>query len=705
MLVTGLLLSITITRSQSYTGYLADNYSGVHGVLSNPASIADSRLKLDINLIGTSLFFGNDYIGINLSDAFKDFDETFDNAKKEPSDSNFLSSNIDVLGPSVMFGLNDKSSIAIFTRARMFFNINDVNGNTLEREGGYNEDEDFFIDESNVSGALNLWSELGATYARTLLDQEQHFLKGGITAKLLVGFHNAYIKGSDVTVNYEADSRLATTTGTLVHGQDVSGDRADFSFDGAFGIGTDIGLIYEWRPNHEEYKTLDKDGKTIINKGVNKYKLKFGVSITDIGKIKNNDGEQGSYNLNTTQSIDNFEGDDLKDALNDNFELTSPLTKSANSALPTALHTNMDWNINSKFYVNLNTDFSLVHRNNLNTNSVRNSLSISPRYERTWFSINSPMSLVQDIGLQWGLGFRAGPIYIGSGSVMTNLLGQTSKSLDLYAGLKIPVYQNKLRDKDQDGITDKEDGCPDTPGPVENSGCPWDDTDQDGIYDKDDQCPNEAGPKENNGCPWKDSDGDGVLDKDDQCPEEIGKPENKGCPDTDNDGILDKDDRCPKIAGPKENKGCPDTDGDTLVDIDDACPKIAGPVENNGCPVVTEEVQKQLNNYAKTILFDTGKSTIKPESLSVMVDIIQILNEYPNAKFMVEGHTDSVGSNATNQNLSERRANAVREFLVNEGIAQNRLTSVGYGEDKPIASNNTRSGRKQNRRVEINLIK
>lgn len=141
------------------------------------------------------------------------------------------------------------------------------------------------------------------------------------------------------------------------------------------------------------------------------------------------------------------------------------------------------------------------------------------------------------------------------------------------------------------------------------------------------------------------------------------------------------------------------------MDKDDACPDVAGTVANNGCPEVTEEVQKQLNDYAKTILFDTGKSTLKTETVSVFVDIIKILNEYPNAKFTVEGHTDSVGSAKLNQSLSEKRANSVRDFLIKEGIAADRLTAIGYGEDKPIATNNTRAGRAQNRRTEINLVK
>ncbi|RYC52253.1 OmpA family protein [Flagellimonas olearia] len=258
-------------------------------------------------------------------------------------------------------------------------------------------------------------------------------------------------------------------------------------------------------------------------------------------------------------------------------------------------------------------------------------------------------------------------------------------------------------DTDGDGIYDKDDACPEVAGLEAFNGCP--DSDGDGIEDSKDACPNEAGSKEMNGCP--DSDGDGVADKDDACPSTPGLPALAGCPDADGDGIADKDDACPNEAGPAANKGCPwpDTDGDGVLDKDDQCPEIAGTVANNGCPEVTEEVQKQLNDYARTILFDTGKSSIKAESTSVMVDIIQILNEYPNAKFTVEGHTDSVGSEKLNQELSEKRANSVRDFLIDKGISSSRLTAIGYGEAKPIATNNTRAGRAQNRRVEINLVK
>ncbi len=269
-----------------------------------------------------------------------------------------------------------------------------------------------------------------------------------------------------------------------------------------------------------------------------------------------------------------------------------------------------------------------------------------------------------------------------------------------YAGL---TFKFGGKDTDGDGIYDKDDACPEVAGLAEFNGCP--DTDGDGIEDSKDECPNEAGLAEFNGCP--DTDGDGIPDNKDNCPTVAGPKELNGCPDADGDGIADKDDKCPNEAGPAANNGCPwpDRDGDGVADKDDLCPDKVGTVANQGCPEVTEAVQKSLNAYAKTILFDTGKSSIKEQSAEVLQNIIGILNEYPNAKFSIEGHTDSVGSEALNMKLSKERASSVMNYLISNGVASNRLTHEGYGESRPIDSNKTRAGRANNRRVEINLVK
>ena len=268
------------------------------------------------------------------------------------------------------------------------------------------------------------------------------------------------------------------------------------------------------------------------------------------------------------------------------------------------------------------------------------------------------------------------------------------------AGLK---FQFGAKDRDNDGIIDKDDACPDVPGLAAFQGCP--DTDGDGIQDSADACIDEVGTPEMNGCP--DQDGDGVADKDDACPEVAGLPALQGCPDTDGDGVADQNDDCPTVKGDKANKGCPwpDTDGDSVLDKDDKCPTVVGTVANNGCPEVSDETMKKLNDYAKTILFDTAKSSFQKQTYPVLQAMVAILKEYPTAKFALEGHTDSDGKDALNLSLSQSRAAAVRTYLVDNGIAADRLTSEGFGETKPVASNKTKAGKAQNRRVEVKLVK
>ena len=315
----------------------------------------------------------------------------------------------------------------------------------------------------------------------------------------------------------------------------------------------------------------------------------------------------------------------------------------------------------------------------------------------TWLEKEDAGNLNGGLGLEYWVNDNVG-LYVESAYQHTfddNVLPYFQHSVGL-------AFKFGGTDTDGDGIFDKDDACPDVKGLAEFDGCP--DSDGDGIVDSKDACPDVAGKAEFNGCP--DSDGDGIIDSKDACPDVAGVAALNGCPDADGDGVADAQDNCPDVAGPADNNGCPyaDTDKDGVVDKDDACPEVAGPASNKGCPVITKEEQAQLNEYAKVIYFDSGKSTFKPSTIETLDAVVAILVKYPTAEFDVEGHTDSVGRADYNMTLSQKRAEAVVEYLRSHGV-KSKLNAVGYGETRPIASNKTRAGRAKNRRVEINLVK
>ncbi|XMO86590.1 DUF5723 family protein [Algibacter sp. AS12] len=680
-----------IMDAQSYLGFLTDNYSGVHSLISNPANITDSRFKTDINLGGVSVFGGNDYYGINVWDASRD-GYSFDMAAKINSNgANSALVNTDVLGPSFMFNLSKNSSIAVFTRARAFVNANDFDDASI---AAIDDDStrDFILNEAQLNVLGHSWGEAGITYARTLVNKNKHFLKGGVSLKYLQGLGSVFITGTDIYVDYDADGTAffggentgsITTSGDLTYARSAEFDNDDYDIklpDNANGVGVDFGFVYELRPNYKDYKTSGYSPYNFKHK--NKYKLKVGVSVTDIGFVDYKDAVNETFNVN----FDDLNQDDYEDTAEDLGSFLNSYYIRANTEtgykidLPTALHLNVDWSLSNTIYLNLNTDYSLISKNRITANRVANLVSFTPRYESKWFSFYVPLTVIENNGFRVGYGFRAGPVYVGSGSILSAFGSDNNRQADIYAGVKVPVYQNGPSDKDGDG-----------------------------IYDKLDYCPKEFGPVSNNGCPIKDQDNDGIVDGEDACPDEVGPEENKGCPwcDKDKDGILDNVDECPELAGNQENNGCPfkDTDGDGVFDKDDDCIYEAGSVANNGCPeAVIERLQNTLNNYAKVIFFNYGKSSLKPESSMVLADIIAVLNEYPNSKFVIEGHTDSIGSYELNQRLSETRAYAVKNYLIEHGIDPTRLSAIGYGEKRPVATNMYKAGRLQNRRVEIKLV-
>lgn len=215
-----------------------------------------------------------------------------------------------------------------------------------------------------------------------------------------------------------------------------------------------------------------------------------------------------------------------------------------------------------------------------------------------------------------------------------------------------------------------------------------------------------------------DSDGDGYPDDIDECPDikEDGKKPNPtdGCPapaDADGDGIPDAKDKCPNEPEDfdkiQDKDGCPETDADSdaVLDVVDKCPREPGPpnkdAAKNGCPTLTKVSSDGTVSLLQPIQFATGLATILPVSYPILDEVVTLMKARDKMKITVEGHTDSRGTHDYNVKLSDQRAAAVRRYLEGKGIAPSRLTSKGYGPDRPVASNDTEEGRAKNRRVDF----
>ena len=275
--------------------------------------------------------------------------------------------------------------------------------------------------------------------------------------------------------------------------------------------------------------------------------------------------------------------------------------------------------------------------------------------------------------------------------------------LDKCPAIPGSVAMNGCQDKDKDGVSDIDDNCPDVPGLSRFKGCP--DSDGDGIEDSKDKCPNAKGLDRFQGCP--DSDGDGVTDANDKCPNTPAgvKVDANGCTaDSDGDGVMDVDDKCPNTqAGVKvDANGCPaDTDGDGVLDVDDKCPGVKGEASNNGCPVAKKETPKRLQFAARNINFDSKNALVKTSSYSMLDEVANILNEYPDYNLRLSGHTDAVEKDGTV--LSQSRVDAVKSYLLSKGVPESRMVTASYGKTRPMSSNAQVAGRAQNRRVVLEL--
>ena len=344
----------------------------------------------------------------------------------------------------------------------------------------------------------------------------------------------------------------------------------------------------------------------------------------------------------------------------------------------------------------------------------RNYTSKTYTYNKTDFAVGNEVNKITTTDYGWN--FRAfldlGKFLLsahytkGVKKVFSNSDGNAFQNGSF--GVTLGFWLNRLerpssKDRDKDGTPDVSDACPDIAGPAAAHGCP--DQDNDGLADLKDNCPQKAGSAKYGGCPIPDSDHDGLNDEEDQCPILFGTPRHQGCPapDSDEDGIPDEKDHCPTIKGKERYEGCPvpDSDGDGLDDETDRCPEEKGSSTYEGCPEPEPTIIEKFSYAASNIFFGLNSTRILPESFQALDEVAGIMAEHPECRLTINGHTDNMGNAAYNLSISQKRADAVKAYLVGKGIAASRITATGYGHQKPIADNQTVSGRAKNRRVEL----
>ncbi|MBN8696122.1 MAG: OmpA family protein [Bacteroidetes bacterium] len=603
-LISAFIICSLFVSAQDFLGYINSNYSGVTGTDLNPANVVNSRYKVDVSLVGVSISAYNNYIGLKRSALKKDaaghyfaFDDTAfaDNylIRKENNINKSIYLSNQLYMPSFMVSIGHKNAFAIKSKIRTLFNIDGIEpelATLIYNELDYPSLWVQKLSNEDLSIQSMTWAEYAATYGHVFKDDGPHFLKAGISAKYIQGIQAMYMHIRDLNYEFTNDTTLSLFHSEVNYGHSTNYEgeqNIGFNQVSKPGWGLDFGVVYEWRPDYQSYK-YDMDGETgLWRHDKNKYKLKVGLSVTDIGYAKFN---KGKYSRNFTADINyfnlhNFDGiesfDQFDSVLNANFDMNLE-DEYFKMNLPLAVSAQIDYNIYKDFYVNFTPYWSPRMKKDNEKVHELTTFSLTPRWDHKWFGAFIPVSYDVTGNTKVGLALRIGPLIVGTNSLGPWVTRSEIYGGDAYAMLKIPIMYKAPRDKDKDKVSDKKDKCKDVAGTWEFMGCP--DRDGDHIQDKDDICPDEPGLPQFNGCP--DKDGDGVIDKQDACVDIPGLAEFNGCPDKDGDKIIDKEDDCPDEAGLVEFKGCPDKDGDLIMDKNDECPEKAGPASNNGCPEV-----------------------------------------------------------------------------------------------------------------------
>ena len=617
LLILFLIFSGITFSQQVNTGIVMDNYFSANWAHFNPSSIVDSRTELglvfNLNTNSNSNYYKKDYL-LYVGEEGK----LIEGRKKGFETSSF---DIDIINFKYEF---DHSNAVGYSMRYRSFNGQWGIPQIWNEASALNYLQNDTVQTGDL-GKFNLsecdFTEHAFTYARTIYDQGERLLKAGATFKVLNGLSARYFYANAGTIEFPYDNYDLAVIKDLDARFGENYDDAQMKYKNR-GIGFDLGVTYEIRPDHNK-QYYDMDGeKGLVRYDINKYKMKFTASITDLGWIRfmrdtiySNFTNPSSY-VNASNLINsgaNF-GAFGQNPYNIIYtQIQQSGTKSAEQEekfrmnLPTTLHLGGDYLIDeiqpfkkADLYVSYNMSMPLIGAWDKTRMSYVFLHTVTPRIESQKYSVMMPLS--QDgtghcyVGLAGRYSYKSYSVYGGSNNMGMMFGKKASLTRNFFFGFAYNILYTVPADRDLDKVSDRMDNCPDDKGTWEFRGCP--DTDGDGIIDNEDYCIYDPGPVETRGCP--DTDGDGIIDMNDMCPDAPGLGVHYGCPDRDFDGVIDAADQCPDVPGIELNNGCPfenpgccmDNDGDGVSNNVDKCPDHAGSVYNDGCPVDQSNIDK-----------------------------------------------------------------------------------------------------------------
>ncbi len=439
---------------QAFPGLPPGRISGIFSVLNNPATLADSGRRWDINLFSIHAAVQNNNASFGLSDFGKNFnsDDLLDQIAGDnaaPTDALVFT---DILGPSFMFRAGKKSAIGVHTRVRALIGINNIDGALINEIADDEENYPINIQNNgNQLAGVHGWSEIGVTYSRNVLVNESFKLDAGITLKLLGGGVTGFATSSNLRGTLDNDlqstagSFLTNTTGDIRFGFSGTSldnfDNSDLINTANLGIGADLGASFTWFSQPGSRKGL----------------LRTGFSIMDIGTIRYDadPSKQGAYNVGIgageefyLNAFDDVPVDEIKSVFQAYPQYFTP--RSGNDAselkasLPTRILVDADYYFSNHFLVSVQGQISLTKQtvSKPYNSAYYSGFAITPRFFTGAFGVAAPISFNGLSKFNMGAAFQLGPVFIGSGSVLTALFGN-SKQADAYFGVKFGMGTNR----------------------------------------------------------------------------------------------------------------------------------------------------------------------------------------------------------------------------------------------------------------------